>query len=114
MNEADYWSHLEYRISRELGGLREKGRGILWCDGVMPEVFELDGPRPRLLGRAYCGEGGQDEWTFELLLPQCYQSREAIDWQALLPPDDVTRWLYFDRERRFLQIEPAAAVHDFS
>jgi hypothetical protein len=112
MTEHDFWLKLEFRLTRELEALREKGRSVLWCDGIGPEMYILSGYRPRILGRAYCGASGQEEWKFELLLSRSYESLDDIDWQSLLPASDVTRWLYFDRQRKFLQIEPAAAVPD--
>jgi hypothetical protein len=41
-------------------------------------------------------------------------SREEIDWAALLPPKNVTRWMSFDERRRYIEIEPAAAVPDLA
>jgi hypothetical protein len=112
LDEAEFWVHLEFRLCREFEGIREKGTGMLWCDGIMPGHYILNEVRPRILGRAYCGASGQEEWTFELLLSRTYTSRSEIEWQELLPAINSTRWLYFDRERRFMQIEPAAAQPD--
>lgn len=112
MDERTYWSKLEFRLCLELDGLREKQRGVLWCDGILPETYILDGERPHILGHAYCGASGQEKWKFELLLPRTYESYDAIEWEELLPANNVTRWLYLDRERCFLQIEPRAAVPD--
>ena len=112
MDERDFWLALEFRLCREFEGIREKGAGTLWCDGIWGENYQLEGDRPSILGRAYCGESGQEEWTFELLLPRTYCSKSEIDWPTLLPAINVTKWLYFNRQKRFMQIEPAAAQPD--
>jgi hypothetical protein len=113
MGEADYWVSLEYRICREFEGMRNWDLRHLWCDGVNPERYNLSGQQPRISGRAWiCHGNRQAEWTFTLRLPCPVNSREEIDWQSLLPPENVTRWLALDQETRHIEIEPGVAVAD--
>jgi hypothetical protein len=49
-----------------------------------------------------------------LFLPNPARSRDDINWESLLPPDGMTRWIAIDEPRRILQIEPGAAVPDQS
>ena len=48
------------------------------------------------------------------MLPRSFKSRGEIDWASLLPPNGVTRWMGFDESRGYIEIEPAAAVPDFT
>jgi hypothetical protein len=114
VDEREYWSRLEYRLCAEFRGMTEGHLSEYWCDGISGETYFITGRRPRILGHAWIclASKTMEEWQFELLLPHRVRSREHIDWAALMPADDVTRWLAVDLERRFIQIEPAAAVPD--
>jgi len=52
------------------------------------------------------------EYEFTLLLPHPVGSREEIHWSALLPPENLTRWMTLDETRQRIVIEPAVAVPD--
>jgi hypothetical protein len=54
----------------------------------------------------------QEEWEFTLLLDRSHDSPDQIEWSALLPASDVTKWLSLDPARKRLVIEPSAAVPD--
>jgi hypothetical protein len=113
MNEEDFWSHLEFRLCREFRGMSVDGLSLLWCDGIRGEAFLFDDPLPRVIGFAWICRGDQQErWRMELLLPPTMKSYELINWDELLPAENVTRWIACDRSRKYLQIEPAAAVPD--
>lgn len=114
MDEREYWIRLEYRVCREIEGLRHSAVRRYWCDGFQPGHYILDGPTPRILGSAWMGIGprGQEQWAFTLLLDRPARSAEEVDWPALLPSDDVTRWLTIDPDHKQLVIEPSAAVPD--
>jgi hypothetical protein len=112
LDEREYWSALEYRVTRELAGMPRKGRGALWCDGFAPAAYWLTEDPPRIEGDAWIGYDGQDVWRFTLFLPKAVASREAIDWDALLPPDDETYWLAIDESRKIIQVDPGTAVPD--
>ena len=114
MDEKDFWLVLEFRLCHEFNGMREKHLRALWCDGFLPNWYRLDESPPCISGRTWiCKRGYPDEeWDFKLLLPHPVASREEIDWAALLPPDNVTRWLSMDFVRKRLRIDPSVAVPD--
>jgi hypothetical protein len=113
MDEKSFWESLEFRLCREFAGLRERRYLCFWCDGFTPSEYVLDDPKPRIIGTAWICKGPQQaEWNYALLLPSKVNSREEIDWAALLPPDNVTRWMAVDEYRRYIEIEPAVAAPD--
>ena len=113
MSEDEFWVSLEFRVCREFAGMSQNHIRGLWCDGFESRRWSLDEPRPRIVGRAWiCSGPRQAEWDFTLFLPHPVASREEIDWAALLPPENVTRWLSLDFDRKLIQIEPGAAVPD--
>ncbi len=113
MDENHYWINLEIRLCREFAGLSERRYQYFWCDGFNPIDYILDDPSPRITGRCWiCNSLQQAEWSFVLLLPRRFHSRVDIDWAALLPTENETRWMLFDESRQFLEIEPAVAVPD--
>lgn len=111
VSEKDFWSKLEHRLSRELAGLPINRKGTLWCDGIAPTpILATDSP-PRIEGEAWIGAHSNDLslWRFTLFLPMPVNSRDEINWNELLPPEDQTYWVAIDAQRRILQIEPTAA-----
>lgn len=113
MNVRDYWPSLEFHVCRELAGMSDNRLRSRWCDGFIPERYFLDGPSPRITGRAWlCNGSLQEEWLFTLFLHRAFGSPHEIEWQKLLPPEDVTRWLALDLTRKRIEIDPAAAVAD--
>jgi hypothetical protein len=113
MDEAYFWLALEYRICGEFAGMPHKELRRIWCDGIIPSLFLLDDPTPRITGQAWlCFGRQQQEWEFTLLLPTPASSREQIDWAALLPPENVTRWISLDRMAKHIEFAPGAAVPD--
>ncbi len=109
VDEADYWVALEFRVCREFAGMPENQLRFLWCDGFIPEQYFLAGPSPRITGRAWiCNGRQQEEWGFTLFLNHAFSSPEDVEWQRLLPLDNVTRWLAVDLPGKRIQIESAA------
>ena len=114
MSEEDYWLHLEFRMESEFQGMSDKRLQHFWCDGFTPTQYFLDGPDHRIVGHAWIvEEQDQQVWEFTLFLDRTFPSRDAIDWSALLPAEDVTCWVAMDIDGKRMQIEPAAAVPDF-
>ena len=116
MTEGEYWVRLEFRLCREFEGLPKRRYQYFWCDGLDPEEYAIEGTAPWIAGRAWIcnGPAQQSQWRFVLKLPQGIESRDAIDWDSLLPPDNVTRWMSFDEEGRSIEIDPGAAVPDLA
>lgn len=107
MTESEFWDKLEYRVCKEIYGLKDASMRRFWCDGFIPEQYDIGGTEPRILGRVWMGIGPRDQqkWTFILRLPHSITTRADIDWPALLPPLDATRWLTLDPVAGRLGIE---------
>ncbi len=115
MDEADYWPSLEYRVTSELAGIKECVRLGLWCDGFIAHSYNFDSNLPCIQGVAWiCPGQAQQEWRFTLILVGRPGDRESVDWAMQLPPEDVTKWMVLDFEKRFIEIEPGVAVDDAS
>lgn len=114
MGDKDFWLYLEYRVCREIHGLRRTDFGGLWCDGFLPDPLQLTDTAAIVSGRVWMGWGStkQELWKFSLLLPRSIRTEEDIDWATLLPADDLTGWLSLDKSRRFMKINPIAAYPD--
>ncbi len=114
ITETDFWQRLEFRLCREMAGNREWAALGLWCDGIRPDTIGLNSTPQIIEGKAWVGIGPkhQEEWSFGMVLPTRVEHRSQIDWDALLPPDDVTGWMSVDRERRRLELEPGLAIRD--
>jgi hypothetical protein len=111
VDEADYWVSLEWRVGSEFAGMPQNHLRFLWCDGFIPEQYLLDGPVPCITGRAWiCNGSLQEEWSFTLFLNQAVGSPKDIEWERLLPPEGVTRWLAVDLTGKRVEVEPSAAV----
>lgn len=114
MDAQEFWSRLEFRVCREIDGLRRNDFRGLWCDGFLPDAIEFTKPSRRIGGTVWMGWGGstQELWQFLLLLPQSIKSEADLDWASLLPANDVTGWLSLDKAPRFMKINPSAAYPD--
>jgi hypothetical protein len=113
MTERDYWIRLEFRVCAEFAGMPQNHLRFRWCDGFTPLDFHLDGSSPRITGRVWIVDGRkQEEWDFTLLLSRPVGSRSEIDWDSLLPPENMTKWMAVDLYRKHLEIEPSVAVPD--
>jgi hypothetical protein len=110
--ERDFWEALEYRICREFRGFEDARLRFIWCDGLIPEEYDLRADEPCVRGRAYCGMSGQEIWQFTLLIGASVNSPAQIDWPSLLPADDVTGWLTPHLRERTLILDPLAAYPD--
>jgi hypothetical protein len=110
--EEDFWLALEYRICSEFAGFADEGLRGHWCDGLIPEEYDLQADESCIRGVAYCGPSGQERWRFTLLVGPGANSAAEIDWASLLPADDVTGWLSPHRRERTLIIDPHSAYPD--
>jgi hypothetical protein len=113
MDEADYWRRLEHRICAEFTGFADRHLRHYWCDGLIPDEYDLDADEPCIRGRAWCGSApAQELWSFTLLVGHAANSPADIDWPTLLPEDHKTGWLGPDTHRKTLRIDPLAAYDD--
>jgi len=115
MDEEIFWLALEYRLCHEFQGLPERNRRYWWCDGFIPEQYQVDSSEPKITGHVWIVDDQKPQacWQFTLFLDKPYASREEIDWSSLLPARDVTCWMAIDEAGKVIQIEPSAAVPDF-
>lgn len=107
--ERDFWLALEYRICRELRGFEDRDLRFMWCDGLIPEEYDLQADEPCIRGHAYCGPSGQETWQFTLLIGTSVDVPERIDWPTLLPAEDMTGWLSPHPRERTLVLDPSCA-----
>ena len=113
MTERDFFLDLEFRVCREFIGMRDQALHDVWCDGFIPEEFELVRDRCRMSGRVWIGFGSkrQECWRFILHLGTA-SDVECVDWQSLLPAENVTGWLAMDFQTQFMKVDPMRAVAD--
>jgi hypothetical protein len=107
--ERDFWLSMEFRICGEFAGFEDRHLRSMWCDGLVPEVYDLQAEQPCIQGLAFCGKSGQERWRFTLLLGTNVTSPEQIDWQSLLPAGDVTGWLSPHPRERTLILDPQSS-----
>jgi hypothetical protein len=82
---------------------------VVWI-GDMDDQQRRD-PSPRITGLAWIGSvPRQEQWAFELVLPNTVRSLEHVPWHTLLPAEDVTDWLSIDLEKRQIRIVPSVGV----
>jgi hypothetical protein len=106
VEEREFWVHLEYRICAEFAGFADSQRRSCWCDGLIPEEYDLAGTEPRISGVVFCGQSGQERCRFTLVVAQEAASPRQIDWSALLPSDRLTGWLTPDHQNKTLRSRP--------
>ena len=112
MDETEFWGRLEYRICDELSGFEDQRLRYYWCDGIVPEKYDLLGEQKRIHGLAWIGDGRRmEQWNFTSLTAPVI-AQEGIDWAALLPEDTQTGWLTPDPQRKTLTIDPLSGYHD--
>jgi len=112
ITEASFWRSLEFRLCAETRGGADLELRHYWCDGIGPGEYLIGGRRPRIVGVAWFGATGQEQWEYELRLRKRHARREEIDWALYLPPENVTGWLSVDVARRRLMVDPMAGVPD--
>src|SRR5687768_15690598 len=111
MTEADYFEHLERRVSRELAGMRQRELRSISYAGFRLEKIVVTESGSHVAGRVWMDDGSGDQtlWNFVLLLGPTPVERDAVRWGECLPGEDTTGWLYLDFDRQFLKIKLSAA-----
>jgi hypothetical protein len=110
--EIHFWQALEFRICSEFAGFEDKHLRYYWCDGLVPDEYNLQADPPCIRGLAYCGQSGQERWRFTLVLGAALGSEEEIDWHSLLPAEHATGWLSPHPKDRTLILDPLAAYDE--
>jgi hypothetical protein len=110
--EKAFWASLEFRICREFAGFEDKQLRSNWCDGLVPDEYDLQSEQPSIRGTAYCGRSGQERWRFMLLIGNSVGSAADIDWESLLPSAAVTGWLSPHLSERQLILDPLSSRPD--
>lgn len=104
MEETEFWRRLEVRVGAEFAGFADRRLRYHWCDGLVPEEYDLAGAEPQIRGVAWCGPSGQEPWRFTLAAGPEAVSGGRVDWAALLPGDELTGWLIPDPGTKTLRI----------
>lgn len=112
MEESDFWTRLEHRICDEFAGFENSNIRFYWCDGLVPEEYDLHSEEPCIRGRAWCGQSGQEHWQFTLVVGRTIGSQGEIDWSALIPDRSLTGWLTPDPEKKALTIDPLSGYSE--
>jgi hypothetical protein len=110
--EARFWQSLEFRVCAEFSGFEDAELRHYWCDGLVPDKYDLQADEPCIGGTAFCGRTGQDRWRFILLVGDKVSSAAEINWSSLLPAADMTGWMSPHRTEQILVLDPRAAVPD--
>ena len=110
MTEAEFFSHIEFRLCAELAEARPPEAPSLGCDGFVPTAW-TSGVRPLTVsGRAWFGglrghdRSYQETWTFVLEIHCDAPSVDSVAWADLLPAEDLHDWFSVDVERRHVHM----------
>jgi hypothetical protein len=114
VDEQEFWQRLEFRICSEFAGFADPRLRYHWCDGLVPEDYDLTSAEPHISGTAHCGQRGgrQERWRFTLVVGQRVASPRQIDWSTLLPSDCLTGWLTPDLQNKTLQVDPRVGYQE--
>lgn len=106
-SEDDYWTELEMRVTREFSSDEECRRLGLWCDGFLPNRYDLGGSTPTIEGDVWiCSGTEQQSWAFCLVVPVSVLRDGQVEWHRLRLPDDTTDRIELDMPGRRLKISP--------
>lgn len=103
MEEQEFWRRLEFRVGAEFAGFADRRMRHYWCDGLVPEEYDLADAEPQIRGLAWCGPSGQEPWRFTLEVGRETVAGGRIDWATLLPDDELTGWLVPDSQAKTLR-----------
>ena len=108
MTEAEFWTDLEYRVTRELAQQTDTRLRFLWCDGFVPDYVQPnDG---FVVGFAFISEDDGrtfERYRFRLKLDPQVRQPHGVDWSAVLPESLTSRhWLLVNRDEKRIEIEP--------
>jgi hypothetical protein len=104
--ERQFWTSLEFHVSREMQKQPICRRLGLWCDGFIPEHYLLNLVPRRVTGVVWIGTGPQrqEKWKFSLMLPFSASGRADITWSDLLPASEANGWLVIALEKKEIEV----------
>lgn len=107
MTEAEFWTALEFRVSRALGELADNRLRFLWCDGFFPDDVQPNDDS--VTGYALISEDDGktfERYRFRLWVSQGGECEGGIDWEAVIPLEPARDWLRVDRDHKSLEMRP--------
>ena len=107
MTERDFWTTLEFRVSREIQRPRDNRLRFLFCDGFIPD--DVQPSDDAIVGRAFISEDdGRSfpDYRFRLWLSASVRGSSGVNWDALLPPESSHDWLTIDRDQKYIEMRP--------
>src|SRR5258705_13972772 len=105
MTETEFWTELEFLVSRTLAELANNRLRFLWCDGFFPD--DVQPSDDSVIGYALISEDDGktfERYRFRLWLSPRSHVEGRIDWDAVLPPHQAPDWLRVDREHRSIEM----------
>jgi hypothetical protein len=114
VSEKEFFRHLEMRVCTELSGMRDDTLRGLWCDGFIPDDFSVVDDRCRVTGLVWIAYSRktQECWRFALLLGNETVVRDQVQWETMMPGENVTGWLSLDFKTKFMKIDPFSSHPD--
>ena len=107
MTEAEFWTALEFHISKALGQSSDDSLRSLWCDGLVPD--DVQPHKDAIIGRAFIeGDSGRSsEYRFRASL-----ERDVFEngWEAFLPEHGSHDWLSVDKHQRLIELKLRAGA----
>ncbi len=111
MTEDDFWSNLEFRICRELRGMEDRALSDMWCDGLGGYFIRPQKRANHIEGTIWICKDGQTEMRFTMTLPNGVSTIKEINWNDLLPTEEMTDWLAIDVKNKHVTINIFNAKH---
>jgi hypothetical protein len=102
MTEREFWTALEFRVSREIASFRDNKLRFLFCDGFIPDD---DQPNDHVIaGDAFISgdDRTHSRYRFRSFVPP--SGPEGPRWDSLLPADEHHDWLTVDRDEQWIEM----------
>lgn len=107
MTEAEFWTALEFRVSRALEELADNRLRFLWCDGFFPDDRQPNGDS--MVGYTLISENDGktfERYRFRLWLSAASQTEAGTNWDTAIPALSSTGWLRVDRDQKTIEVRP--------
>lgn len=87
MDEHEFWQGLEFRICAEFAGLTDQRLRYYWCDGLIPEGYDLASAEPASAAPPTAGNAANQPGAVAVHRGPRPAGAPQINWPALLPRD---------------------------